>query len=337
MNAILEQNNYLDGMGVPAVDSLVSLAPASAKLYDELTKGFAPESAALNSPQSYWIAFNAWITNELSRRIMKTEVSDSEFGGFLWAAYASSYWGGMELRENWGMPPAMERLGIALEPPYLETLDNLAATFNSRLSVMAQGNDKCLDYVDDLLHEDLNAGALWNTAYNAGCQVIKTEDAPIGQRRPHRRPQPSMVRINTRDFMRVDYELPAPEYLRVLRSAFEVAVTSQPETYEQIIVGKDGQKDLREIWAGGVGFGNTSWGDGANDAWTDEYFDDTLHWSTVVNFGLEAVSLACFAALINKDADLARRAVMGNAMYAGMATGWLLGMLNVEGSLPARG
>ena len=62
-----------------------------------------------------------------------------------------------------------------------------------------------------------------------------------------------------------------------------------------------------------------------------------MHWSTVVNFGLEAVSHAAFVAVINKDADLARRTVMGNAMYAGMATGWLLGMLNISGYLPDNG
>jgi hypothetical protein len=38
--------------------------------------------------------------------------------------------------------------------------------------------------------------------------------------------------------------------------------------------------------------------------------------------------------VINKDADMARRVVMGNAMYAGMAFGWMLGMLNTEGCLP---
>jgi hypothetical protein len=175
---------------------------------------------------------------------------------------------------------------------------------------------------------------LWNTAYNAGCQVVKTEDPPIGQRRPHRRPRPGVVRINTRDFMRVDYELPTPEYLKVWRSAFERTVTSSPEQYEAVIAGRPDQEDLREIWARGVTFGNTSWGDGANDGWTNEYFDESLHWSTVVNLGLEAISHASFVAVIDGDAETARRAIMGNTIYVGMGTGWLLGFLDLDGRFP---
>ena len=327
-------SDIADVIGVPTVAELAAIAPASPRLYEELTRGFAPIAKDLNTPKSYWIAINAWITDTLSGKIMGENISDAEFGEFLWAVYASSYWGGIELRENWGMPPAMERLGIALEPPYTTTLQDFVTILRSRLSVMAAGKEGCLTYVPELLHEDLTAGALWNTAYNAGCQVIKTEDAPIGQRRPHRRHRPSMVRINTRDFMRVDYELPSPEYLRILRSQFQCAITAEPDAYEALIVGEPGQKNLREIWAGGVGFGNTTWGQGANDAWSEEYFDDALQWSTVVNFGLEAVSLAAFVSVINKDADMARRVVMGNAMYAGMAFGWMLGMLNTEGCLP---
>jgi hypothetical protein len=54
----------------------------------------------------------------------------------------------------------------------------------------------------------------------------------------------------------------------------------------------------------------------------------------VVNFGLEAVSLAAFVAVINQDAEAARYAVMGNVLFAGMASGWLMGMLDTGGKLP---
>jgi hypothetical protein len=251
-----------------------------------------------------------------------------------WAAYASAYWGGMELRENWGMPPAMERLGIQLAPPFAEPQQTIAENMDLRLAALNAGGDACLKLLPALLRDASAIGAIWSNAYNAGCQVVKTEDAPIGQRRPHRTPRPAAVRINARDFLRVDYDMPTPQYLKVWRSAFERAVTSNLDAYEKIIVGEPGETNLREIWAAGAGFGNKTWGQGANDAWTTEYFDDVLHWSTVVNFGLEAVSLAAFVALLNNDGEAARRAVMGNTLYVGMPFGWLVGMLNTGGSLP---
>jgi hypothetical protein len=316
---------------VPALAEAIDEAPA---LMDALATEFAPIAAQLATQQSYWIAINGWITDRLSGPIMEGEVGVESLGEQAWAAYASACWGGMELRENWGMPPAMDRLGIKIAPPFAEPQQTIADNIALRVAALKAGPERCLGILPALMHDDGGMGAIWSTAYNAGCQVVKTEDAPVGQRRPHRTPRPSAVRINARDFMRVDYDLPTPHYLKVWRSAFERAVTANPEAYEKAIVGEAGQTDLRAIWARGVGFGNTTWGQGANDMWTDAYFDDVLHWSTVVNFGLEAVSLAAFVAVINQDAEAARRAVMGNALYVGMPSGWLVGMLDTGGKLP---
>lgn len=307
----------------------------SPDLVSALATEFAPTAAELSTPDAYWIAFNGWVTNRLSGPIMDGAVGIDELSQQVWAMYATAYWGGMELRETWGMPPAMERLGIVLEPPFTDTLQAMATEVGRRFAFLAGSDADCVAAAATLLHDGAGPGALWSTAYNAGCQVVKTEDPPIGQRRPHRRPRPSAVRINTRDFLRVDYDLPAPDYLKVWRSAFERSVVSHPDGFEQLIAGDGEQENLRDMWARGVTFGNTTWGEGANDAWTDEYFDESLHWSTVVNFGLEAVSLAAVVAVLDGDASAARRAIMGNAIYAGMATGWLLGFLDVDEHLPS--
>jgi hypothetical protein len=318
----------------PSSPELVGVMEAAPELLGALAGEFAPTADGLATPQAYWIAFNGWITDRLAGPILEGATTADELSRLAWAVFASAYWGGMELRTNWGMPPAMERLGIQLLPPFAEPLQGMAAQLTTRFDALQGSDEDCLRYVADLLHDGTGTGALWNTAYNAGCQVVKTEDPPVGQRRPHRRPRPGVVRINPRDFMRVDYELPTPEYLKVWRSAFERTVTTSPERYEAAIVGEPGQEDLRQIWARGVTFGNTSWGDGANDGWTDEYFDESLHWSTVVNLGLEAVSHASFVALIDHDADAARLAIMGNTIYVGMGTGWLLGFLDLDGRFP---
>ncbi|MDB5686022.1 MAG: hypothetical protein JWR77_611 [Rhizorhabdus sp.] len=318
---------------MPMLPDLAKVMPDTPALLDALATEFAPVAAKLATQQSYWVAFNGWITNRLSGPALLGETPVNELGAQTWAVLASAYWGGMELRQNWGMPPAMERLGIKISRPFADLQKTLADAMIERMAALNGGGEKCLQLLQKLLHDDTAMGVIWSIAYNAGCQVVKTEDPPIGQRRPHRKPQPSAVRINTRDFMRVDYDLPSPDYLKIWRSNFEKAVTAHPDTYEKVIVGEPGQLDPRDIWKRGVVFGNKTWGGGANDMWTEAYYDDVLHWSTVVNFGVEAAGQAAFVALINRDAEIARRAVMGNALYIGMASGWLMGMLDVEGKM----
>ena len=185
-----------------------------------------------------------------------------------------------------------------------------------------------------ILREASTSGPIHGIGYNAGVQVVKTEDPPIGQRRPHRPSKPSVVRINARDFMRVDYDLPTPQYLKVWRSAFERAVTTHPDRYEALVAGADGGTDLRDIWKTAVAFGNTTWGGDAQDQWSDSYWEETIRLSSILTFGMEAAGLAAFVALVNEDPETARRAVMCNAIYLGATPGWLVGLLDTDARLP---
>ena len=72
----------------------------------------------------------------------------------------------------------------------------------------------CLELLPSILREAGTSGPIHGVGYNAGVQVVKTEDPPIGQRRPHRPAKPAAVRINGRDFLRVDYDLPTPSTSR---------------------------------------------------------------------------------------------------------------------------
>jgi hypothetical protein len=316
---------------LPTLAAVMKEAPA---LMDALATEFAPTAARLSTQRAYWLALNGWITDRLAGPIMEGKVRAESLGEQAWAVYASSYWGGMELRENWGMPPVIQKLGIRISPPFTEVQQGVAHNLAQRVAALTGGGDHCLRILPALMRDDSTSGTLYPMAYNAGVQVVKTEDPPVGQRRAHRPPKPGAVRINTRDFMRVDYDLPTPQYLKVWRSAFERAVTADPVAYERAIVGEPGQTDLRDIWKRGVLYGNTTWGGDANDQWTQEYFDETVQWSSVLNLGLEAVGLAAFVAVINQDPEAARRSVMGNALYAGATSAWLLGLLDTGGKMP---
>lgn len=319
---------------VPLVPKLAKVMPAAPELINQLATEFASTAVKLKTQKAYWLGFNGWITDRLSGPIMEGKVPLENLGKQAWVVYASSYWGGMELREHWGMPRAIKQLGMKMEPPFAQVQQGILATMQKRLKALKEGPEACLALLPEIMREESTSGTVHGIAYNAGVQVVKTEDPPLGQRRPHREPRPSVVRIYPRHFMRVDYDLPTPYYLKFWRSVFERAVASNPKGYEKAIVGEAGEADLRDIWKKAVLYGNTTWGGDAQDHWSDAYFEETIHWSSVLTFGMEAVGLAALAAVINQDTDAARLAVMGNALYVGATPGWLLGPLHTEGQLP---
>jgi hypothetical protein len=309
--------------------------PAGGELMDHLVTEFVPTAETPATPQAYWVGLNGWVTDRLSGPIMLGEVTADVLGEQAWAVYASSYWGGMELREHWGMPPALKNLGMTPpEPPFAEVQQGILAQVRERMAAIRAGGEECLRLLPAILRETSPSSPIHGMAYNAGVQVVKTEDPPIGQHRPGRAAKPSVVRINERDFMRVDYDRPTPLYLKVWRSAFERAVTADPAGYAGVISGSEGQADLREIWRNAVAFGNLTWGGDAQDHWTDAYWEETIRWSSILTFGMEAAGLAAIVALINGDPAAARLAVMCNVLYLGATPGWLLGLLDTAATLP---
>jgi hypothetical protein len=326
---------HLEGGAPPLLPELASLMPAAPALMDRLVGEFAPTAANLSTPQAYWVGLNGWMTDRLSGPIMEGNVSTDEVGEQAWAIYASSCWGGMELREHWGMPPALKNLGMTPpSPPFAEVQQGIIHLMSQRMAAIRGGGGECLRLLPSILREASTSSPIHGVGYNAGVQVVKTEDPPIGQRRPQRPPKPSVVRINGRHFMRVDYDMPTPHYLKVWRSAFERAVTAQPDAYEKLIVGEEGESNLQDIWKNAVAFGNTTWGGDAQDKWTDAYWEETIRWSSILTFGMEAAGLAAFVAVINQDPEAATLAVMCNALYLGATPGWLVGLLDTEAKLP---
>ena len=326
---------HLAGGAPPLLPDLAELMPEAPALMDQLVSEFAPTATTLSTPQAYWIGLNGWMTDRLSGPIMEGDVTADELGEQVWAVYASSCWGAMELREHWGMPPALKRMGMTPpSPPFAEVQQGMVHLLSGRMAAVRGGGDRCLEVLPSILREASTSGPIHGIGYNAGVQVVKTEDPPIGQRRPHRQPKPSVVRINGRDFMRVDYDMSTPHYLKVWRSAFERAVTGHPDAYEKLIAGDEGDTDLRDIWKNAVAFGNTTWGGDAQDNWTDAYWEESIRWSSIVTFGMEATGLAAFVALLNEDREAATFAVMANALYLGASPGWLIGLLDTEAKLP---
>jgi len=237
----------------PLLPELAGLMPPAPELIDRLASDFSLTAATLSTPQAYWDGLNGWMTDRLSGSVLDGSLTSDDIGDAAWAIYASSYWGGMELREHWGMPPALKNLGMTPpSPPFAEVQQGVILLMAQRMHAIQGGGEQCLQLLPSILREASTTGPIHGVGYNAGVQVVKTEEPPIGQRRPNRQPKPSVVRINGRHFMRVDYDLPTPHYLKLWRSAFERAVTGHPDAFEELVVGGEGDVDLRD---GGDGIG----------------------------------------------------------------------------------
>ncbi|HEY2331636.1 MAG TPA: hypothetical protein VGH94_06925 [Acidimicrobiales bacterium] len=326
---------HVEGGAPPLGPDLAAVMPAGPDLMDELVSEYTA-TVSLSTPQAYWTGLNGWMTDRLSGPIMEGKGTADEIGEQAWAIYATSCWGGMELREHWGMPPVIASMGdMAPKPPFTDVQQGIIPLMTQRMEAVRGGGEQCLALLPSILREAGTSGPIHGVGYNAGVQVVKTEDPPIGQRRPHRPAKPGAVRINGRDFLRVDYDLPIPRYLKEWRSAFERAVTGDPDAYEQILTGQEDEADLRDIWKASVAFGNQTWGGDSQDVWTEQYWEETIRWSSILTFGMEAAGMAAFVALINHDAEAALYAVMCNALYLGATPGWFVGLLNTEAGLPA--
>jgi hypothetical protein len=181
----------LAGGAPPLLPDLAALMPAAPALMDRLVTEFAATAATLSTRQAYWAGLNGWMTDRLSGPIMEGEVTAGELGEQAWAIYASSYWGGMELREHWGMPPTLKNLGMTPpSPPFADVQQGIVALMTQRMAAVRGGGDHCLRILPSILREASISGPIHGVGYNAGVQVVKTEDPPIGQRRPRRPPSP---------------------------------------------------------------------------------------------------------------------------------------------------
>src|ERR1700749_724083 len=126
---------------LPTLAAQMTEAPA---LMDALATEFAPIATRLSTQRAYWLAFNGWITDRLAGPIMEGKVRAESLAEQAWAVYASSYWGGMELRENWGMPPVIQKLGIRVSPPFTDLQQGVAHNLGQRVAALSGGGDYCL-------------------------------------------------------------------------------------------------------------------------------------------------------------------------------------------------
>jgi hypothetical protein len=303
-------------------------------LLDQLVGEFAPLAAKLASPDAYWLGLQMWMVDRLVGPAMTGETTATDLRRQVWPIYATAYWCCLEIQKLYGVPVGVQKLGFSAQPPTEEFLQGFADKLAMREAALAKGGAECLRVLPEILREEPTTGALHGMAYNAGYVVTIAEDPPLGQRPKHLKIQTGELRINSRDFMRVDYGIPSPDYLKQWRTRFEAAVLAHPDAYEQIIVGQPGEKNLRDLWHEAVIWGHHNWGADVTTQWVQGPYQENVRYSVILNFPLEAVSLAAFVALLNGDEEAAERAVLANALILGCWGPAVMGLLDTDGALP---
>jgi hypothetical protein len=314
----------------PNLAEVIDPAPA---LLDRLVTEFAPIGASLATQTAWWMAFHMWAVDRLAGEAM-AGTSKDRLREAVWVLYASSYWSTLELQLIYGMPPAVINLGMTAASPSEDSVADFASKFSGRQAALDTGGRTLIDILPTLLREEPCTGALHGTAYNTGYVEVICEVPPLGELPGHLHVETGAIRVNPRDFMRIDYDMPAPGWLKTWRATYENSVRAHPDTLERVVSGEGKLKDLRDIWGEGLAWGHNNWGGQSLDKWTQPYFEDVLHWSVVYNFGLEAISLASLTALVEGDEGAAARAITGNALYLGSWGAAVMGLIDPNGKLP---
>ncbi|HEX5587982.1 MAG TPA: hypothetical protein VFZ17_11795 [Acidimicrobiia bacterium] len=323
---------HVDG-APPWFESLATVLEPAPELLDRLFTEFAPIGAALNTQDSLWVSFHTWVVERLVGEELQGAAPVDQRAA-IWAIYATSYWSMLELTVHFGVPPAVLNLGMEPTAPTDDSVADLVAKLTARFDALAAGDAAVREQLSVLQREEPCTGTLHGTAYNSGyCEVV-CEQAPLGELPAHLSGETGLIRANPRDFMRLDYSIAVPTWLRDWRTTFEIAVRAEPDAYERAIVGDGTQKNLRDLWTEALAWGHNNWGGSSLDDWTQAYYDDMAYYGVVYNFGLEAVSLATFVALVTRDDEAALRALRGNTLYCGSWGAAVMGLLDVDGRLP---
>jgi hypothetical protein len=323
---------HVDG-APPWFPNLATVLEPAPDLLDELFTEFSPIGAALRTQDSFWLGFHTWVVERFIAQELRG-VAAADQRAAIWAVYATSYWSMLELTLHFGVPPAVINLGMEAVAPSEDSVSDLVTKLTGRQEALAGDGTDLVALLATLMREEPCTGTLHGTAYNAGyCEVI-SEHVPLGELPVHLDVTTGAIRANARDFMRLDYAIPVPEWLSEWRTRFEIAVRANPDAFDAALAGDGAQKDLRAIWGEALDWGHNNWGGQSLDKWTQEYFEDVLHWSLVFNTALEGVSLAGFVALVDRDADAALRAVRANTVFLGSWGAAVMGLLDVDGHLP---
>jgi hypothetical protein len=307
---------HAEGGEIPRFPNLDSVMDPAPELLDRLVTSFAPVAEKISTPELYWYPAHIHMWNELIGEQLDGDAVTT-LREAAWIVYTTTYWSNVEYVALYGIPDAVTRHGFEPTKATEESFADLVGKLQERYDVLGGSDDDVFAFVPRVLR-DFPGGAVYSSAYNGAGIAMWSEPGDLGQRPSHLEVRfGGPLRMTPRDFLRVDYPIPIPGWLQRCRTAYEISVRNHPEEYERVLRGEEGDADLRDLWKESFEFSAANWGSGSHslDDWTQEFFDEQLFWGMTNTFGYEAVSLTAMKAMIEHDAELARRALRANTIH----------------------
>lgn len=290
------------------------LKPAPEKL-DALLNDYAPIAAKLHSQNSFWICFHMFVFRELVAAAL-----DGHLGMTLeeavWLSHITAYWGLSEAKRRPEANSGLEQIGMGpSQTPSAASMTKLITHSLERHRAAASDAD-ALKALPQFLVEQPVTGMIHGCSYNSRYMVITGGQPPFGHRPPHIAISDDQVRVNQRDFLRVDYAAPLAPWLARARAAFERAAQADSLHFEAAL-SNAASTDLRQVWVAGIAMADMIWGAQDMAKRRDDTYVDVFEFAVPVNFGFEATALDGMTALLTKDGAMARRAIQANAIAVG--------------------
>ncbi|SHN16505.1 hypothetical protein [Cryptosporangium aurantiacum] len=294
-------------------------------------------------PTASWIGFHFWLADRFNAAAMRNGfTSGVTLRQARWLLYATCYWGGAEQRKYVAQPLPPE----IFTPPTAESTSGMSAALAALDAAVAGSAADKFDLITTLLRTAPEAmkgdtaiigSLLFGAAYDTFYLITIGEAPPLGQRNPLLRPyQADNVVADPTQFLEVGYADPIPSWLASARQAFEEAKGRNPAEFERILVGSapgdvpGGPNDLRTLWASAPATASTNWGGDATGGWTQGYFNASMHGNVRWNWGLEAIALTALTGLLQRDAQLADRALVGNSLYVTAWSAFFFGFISAS-------
>src|SRR3546814_78769 len=123
------------------------------------------------------------MADRLAGPILDGQVAPYDIGQQAWASYASSVWGGIELRDlrrKWDSAPADQSAIMSQAAAFLaKGKQDMADKMLQRLTALRGGAESCLNVLQALIRDNSTTGPVHGMAYNAGMQRSEEHKSEI--------------------------------------------------------------------------------------------------------------------------------------------------------------
>jgi hypothetical protein len=197
--------------------------------------------------------------------------SDVPFRTALWLEYLQGYWSGVVMRELFShfgtargaveiLPAERRQLG----PEDVALVADMVAPMHSALAGTAEDQGRALD---EHLRLGFQSSALFGAVYTIGSSCLACTPRRSATSPTISRPMPAGAMLGRCLFLEVEFRDPVPQFLVDARKAHRDLRAAEPERWEAVVGGGEGQTDVRDLWHTAFHQALYNWGCSITASW----------------------------------------------------------------------